>query len=66
LVVTCFVFIRIRSDVWEQEGTLLEYWSKGMIAVGSSEQKLLVTECGLLTGLSYTQIKVNHVLPSHN
>lgn len=50
---------RIRTDIWEYEGVLQEYWSKGMIATGSPEQKALVNECTLLTGLNYVQIKVN-------
>ena len=50
---------RNRTNIWEFEGTMLEYWSKGMIGVGSSEQKSLVAECGLMTGLTYAQIKVS-------
>ena len=55
---TTGVKARVRTDIWEHEGILGEYWSKGMIAIGSQQQRDLVDECSMLTGLTHVQIKV--------
>jgi len=64
LMYVCSVVSEVLSGIWEHKRTLIEYWEKGMIGVGTSEQKGLVAECGSHTGLTYTQIKVT--LCHHN